>query len=423
MAWAHVVTTTGPDGTTTAATTVALTIPAVGNNNLIVGMVVYGGGTGSPTVADDKGNTYTVIDVKNDATDAVTAAVFYKEGITNAPTVITATFINNWFRRLTVSEYSGIATTSAIDGHIGALRQPPPAAGANNIVSGNITTTFDGDLIYGGVIDNPGSGTVSYTAGTSPIAFTQRVNSSAGGVVLSLVAEDFRQTTAGTIQTTFGQSATTNCMVWAVAFKDAGGAAPTPGPDKALSNPFRRMPGQKPWRLNHVPAVFVAGRNDYVMTAVPAAFVTTGSAAVLTKTTPGLPNLITTISLGLAPAGPYKAASGSYYAIGQSTSDARALTAIKASNPASAWINVGTDAIINTSDTIYDISCYRVGDVLHLSVIMGLANIYYVKFDMSTDTWSAVETLQTGFDPSTSASANPLSSAIVVRSNGEVVVI
>jgi hypothetical protein len=397
MAWAFVRSSISPDGTTATATTVALTVTAVGNNNLIVGIVENGLNTPATCtgVSDDKGNTYTLIDAKSNSTDGAAAVVFYKEGITNAPTVITATFSAAvWFRRMAVSEYSGIATSSAIDGHTGALRQPPGAAGANNILSGSITTTVGGDLIWGGCFDNPGT-PLAYTTGTSPIAFTQRLNSSGGSIVEATVIEDTLQAAAGTVQATFGQGVVANCMAWVAAFKDAAGgavAAPSPTPILPRTMAFQR---QMPWLRQ---MQIVADR-------------------------PVLPVIVGGLSTGVAPAGPYKAASGNFYTIGQAIGDTSALTAIKTSDPLTTWTNVGTDKIVNGGFPIYDISCYRVGDVLHMSVITGIANVHYVKFDMSTETYSTPEAVDTGFDPSTSTSTNPLSSNLVVRSNGEVVVI
>jgi hypothetical protein len=282
MAITHVRTTAGPDGTTTNATTTALTVPAVGSGNLVVGIFLFGGTNCTCTgVTDDKGNTYTLLDQLKNATDGANGVVFYKENVTNAPTVITATQdVTNWFRRLVVSEYSGVATVSAIDGHTGAIRSPPPAFGANNIVSGNIATTTNGDLIWGVVEDTPGAGTVTYTAGTSPIAFTSRASSVAGGIVNAFLVEEYIQPAAGTIQTTFGQSATTNCIAWIAAFKDASGAASV-SPDSPKVAPYRFVPGIQRWRLGHVAAVqtTLPSGAPYTLTADPATFVVGGVAA------------------------------------------------------------------------------------------------------------------------------------------------
>src|SRR5258705_10504098 len=119
MAWSHTQSRLSPDGTGTSDTTLAFSfLAAVSNNGLVVGTVMWGDATITCTgVADDKGNTYTRLNAKSDAAAGVSAVSFYKEGITNGPITITATFsLTVGFRRMIIGEYAGILTTAAIDG-------------------------------------------------------------------------------------------------------------------------------------------------------------------------------------------------------------------------------------------------------------------------------------------------------------------
>jgi len=229
MAWSHTQSRLSPDGTATSATTLAFSFLAtVSNNGLVVGTVMWGDATITCTgVADDKSNTYTLLNPKSDAGAGVSAVSFYKEGITNGPITITATFSATVaFRRMVIGEYAGIATSSAIDGS-NAQVQTSPATGADTLNSLTATTTGSGDLIWGSTLDGTGSGN-TLSAGTSPNAFTARANGTSADNT-DMMAEDFSQTSAGSIEATAGCTAAAHDFIThMMAFKIAGAGAAVP---------------------------------------------------------------------------------------------------------------------------------------------------------------------------------------------------
>ena len=219
MAWTHTQTLLGPDGTATSSTTIALTLGAtVSANALVVGTVFWGSDTVTVNgVADDKGNTYTVIDTQHSTGDGASFAQFYKEGITNGPITITVTLsATSAFRRICVSEYAGIATSASIDAHnvrwIGSF-----GTTANAVTSNSATTTANGDLIRGSFFDTSGNNSLM-TAGTSPNVFNQRAANSASQAV-PCVVEDFLQATAAAITATATQTVNDNILCSIVTFK------------------------------------------------------------------------------------------------------------------------------------------------------------------------------------------------------------
>lgn len=204
MAWAHTqsAASTAASGTG-AATSVAVTLGAtVSSGGMVVGAVLFDGGAPSflTGVADDKGNVYTTIDSVNDPNiDRMIS--FYCLNITNAPQTITATFdASDIGRRIVVSEYSGIATTGALDGH-NATFNGSGTSGADTLIAGSFTTSGNGDLIWAVGIAN------GLSAGTTPNAFTQRLVTTDGpGVNYDFLVEDFMQSNAGSINPTAGTS-------------------------------------------------------------------------------------------------------------------------------------------------------------------------------------------------------------------------
>lgn len=222
MAFVHVQGVLGPDGSATTATTVAQALAApAGPGNLVCGLVAWDS-TGARTlnsVIDDKGNTYTLGTLVNATTDGEFSRLFWCGNLTNAPQTITATFSAAiGFRRMLLDEYSGIlALADPSDGHTGVRQASTTAAS-----SGNITTTVDGDLIYGAIYDAAATGTLSAGGGfTIRETATQPV---ADQVPLS--SEDQVQSTAGAIAATFSLTVAGEVGTHVVAFQPVA-SAPT----------------------------------------------------------------------------------------------------------------------------------------------------------------------------------------------------
>lgn len=224
MAWAHVQDAHNSDGAVANVTSFSATFGvAVGSGNLVVGVVTWDSASGQGTlntVTDNKGNTYTISDSINSAGDTQQAASFSLGNVTGGPTVITANFTStgggdHWIT-IVVSEYSGgPAAADFRDGHTGQL-QTAVGTGANAISSGNITTTANGDLIWGATV-SPTS-TPTATAGTG---FTLRGSDITNTFTYD---EDQVQTTAGSIAATFTASASAaNWITFLIAFKITAG--------------------------------------------------------------------------------------------------------------------------------------------------------------------------------------------------------
>lgn len=198
----------------TSTNTVAVTLPAtVQSGAACVVTVSYVGGIGGMSATDDKGNTYVEINgAIFNATGGFTANNFLLTNITNGPQTITVTYSTNPFAAIQVDCFSGITTAapaSAFDGEVMVV-QNTPANTANAVTSGPITTTINGDLIYGVALDLTGNGS---SVGSG---FTQLQ-----GVAGAYYSESLIQTTAGPISATF--TATVNAssfyIVYAMALK------------------------------------------------------------------------------------------------------------------------------------------------------------------------------------------------------------
>src|SRR5258708_1993093 len=238
-------------GVITGANTFVATVgDKVGSGNCVIGGIIsVPNGITITSVQDDQGNTYTVKDSLNDATDSHQIFSFELGNITNAPHIITITFGSGSGNpvQVVIDEYSGaLAAADPTDGHAIVLRTAP-GTGANAITSTSITTTVNGDLIYGVCFDQ-GTATPASTAGTSPLSFTLRGSDLDPTDAFSVVSEDAVQSAAGSVNTAFTNSTTgggDNFAVIIIAVKPAAGAAVVEQPPSFNSRTF---PFQ--WNLN-----------------------------------------------------------------------------------------------------------------------------------------------------------------------------
>lgn len=169
-------------------------------------------------VADSRSQTYTAaVSVTDGAT--YTLATYYFLNTTGGACTVTVTFAGAiTYASLQVAEYSGIATSAALD-QFASNSQTAPGTGANAITSGSVTPTTNGQLILGWTTAlTVGAGTVS--AGTG---FTGRVN-----VFGDTLFEDQVQGTAGAIAATFtGTNAASDYITLISTYKELA-ASTTP---------------------------------------------------------------------------------------------------------------------------------------------------------------------------------------------------
>jgi hypothetical protein len=226
------------DGTGGAhSNTIVLSLAAtVTSGSLVVGAATFANyNFATPTISsivDDKGNSYTVIDNVYDSADTQSYVSFYRANVTNAPLTVTLTFgaaaAPNWLR-MSLAEFSGVATASPLDGHNGQVTATTTTDGAS---SNTFTTAANGDLIWCGYMDGSG-GAQPFTTGTG---FTSIDND---GVNIGMGHEWRTQTTAGAgTAGTWTAGAAGNVTVLAAAFKAVAGApsftlAATDSPDTA----------------------------------------------------------------------------------------------------------------------------------------------------------------------------------------------
>lgn len=206
-------------GNDASATTIAQSFSAnVDGGNLIVVAVTWDStNTTTATCSDNRGNTYANATSGNNTTLRQAMRVCYAANVAGGPTTVTVTFsATSSFRRIAVSEYSGVATISPVD--VTKTNNGVGTTAVDNVTSTAATTTVNGDLIYGAVMDNDGG--ASITAGTG---FTERFDTGTG-----LAVQDRVQTTAGSIASTHTFSVTNrNYHAHMVAFK-AAPTTPTP---------------------------------------------------------------------------------------------------------------------------------------------------------------------------------------------------
>ena len=205
-----------------------ITAPSAGgtpvtSGNAVCGVVAWGTASNDLTsLVDDKLNTYNIIETINDAGNGTSLASFYLLNITNGPSRITTVGLAlDTFVQVVWDEYSGVATSAALDGHHGLASSP--GTGADAVVSGTFSTVADGDLIYSGAVEDSELFNGNFTQGTG---FTKRTTDGTPGV--DCVSEDLVQSThSASTQGTWTQAHADGVICVAFALKAAGGGAPT----------------------------------------------------------------------------------------------------------------------------------------------------------------------------------------------------
>src|SRR6266849_3400570 len=190
--------------------------------NLILVAVSWGDNpVVSLSASDTLGNTYFVATNDFDPGNRQGLAIIYAPNIRGGANIVTVNFGQaDGYRRIIVSEYSGITTTSPLDA--AAKHKASGTTATNGVTSTAANTITNGDLIFGVVMDDSGFfGTI--TAGTG---FTRRafVNN------MDLATEDTVQAAAGPIAATFTFSRADTYLAQMAAFKAGGGSADTTPP-------------------------------------------------------------------------------------------------------------------------------------------------------------------------------------------------
>jgi hypothetical protein len=132
---------------TTSGSANSLTLSFAANTfagDLILVGFDFSAGTTPSSVTDSQGNTFTPVGTQLPSPAGAQSVVYYAKNIKGGADTVTVTIsANATFIELYLTEYSGIDRTNPIDAQAGA------SGGAGPVSSGNATTNFAGDVIYG----------------------------------------------------------------------------------------------------------------------------------------------------------------------------------------------------------------------------------------------------------------------------------
>jgi hypothetical protein len=143
---------------------------------------VYWNGSDTASISDSLGNTWNSVPVQNNAATATDVRIFYAQNVKGGANTVTVK--QPW--AVTVGfyliEYSGIATTNALDATSGKIAP----GSSHSIDSGNVTTTGCRDLVVGLFADTWGGGTMAagpgwISRGTDANFYSLVVDNGAGG--------------------------------------------------------------------------------------------------------------------------------------------------------------------------------------------------------------------------------------------------
>lgn len=162
----------------------------------IVGYISWHSNTITLDSITDNSNTYTLYhNPTTTLAGAARAAVFVAENINGGSTTLTFNFSASVQSHSMVHEVSGCATSGAKD-QSALQAQSVPGTGTDAVTSGSVTTTTNGQYIFGAG-SNPLNGN-AYTVGTN---YTERLDPATPNDWVK--TEDLIQTSAGSIAATF----------------------------------------------------------------------------------------------------------------------------------------------------------------------------------------------------------------------------
>ncbi len=212
------------DTEVTSGTTASLAFSKANTAGDLIVVYVVWDNPGSVTVSDSKGDVYTAATARQSWGEGWSAQVFYAPNIVGGTNTVKATFGTSItsFGLLYLHEYSGLATSSAVDVSASAVGT------AASMSSGAVTTTQADDLLFG--------------AGASDITATKGTNFTARLTGFGNITEDRVVTATGSYAATASQNGTTWVMQL-VAFRVASGTAGTPTKLAFLQGPTTTAAG------------------------------------------------------------------------------------------------------------------------------------------------------------------------------------
>ena len=200
-----------------AGTTLAQAFSSANTAGNLIAVVTSWGSptaTANPTVSDSAGNTYVLATSTFSSLGQQSLAIYYARNIRAGANTVTVNFGGSeaW-RRILITEYRGIDPVNPLD--VVKANQGSATMAKDNVTSGVVTTTANGDLIFGAVENYNVSGTLS--AGTG---FTLRNFLTFAGVIETAI-EDEVQSSAGSAAATFTFAHADSYIAQVVAFRAA----------------------------------------------------------------------------------------------------------------------------------------------------------------------------------------------------------
>ena len=187
---------------------------AVKAGNLLAVHAFWGQGVAGDftSCTDDIGNTYTAVD--SVATNSDVVRTFYAKNIKGGtPTILMTLSVARAFESLEVIEVAGCDVNAPLDQHV-TNTQAAPGTGTDAVTSGAVTTTKNGEYIFGGVAVH-NTVVMTQTAGTG---YTVRDNAPGDATHGGFTSEDKIQAAAGSVSATFtisnSQAVTTVIMTF-----------------------------------------------------------------------------------------------------------------------------------------------------------------------------------------------------------------
>lgn len=196
-----------------SGTSEGATLNGVTAGNLLVVCIANANGQAVTGISGNS-NTYTSAGTpKTDATCTLTT--YYVTSANSGNTTVTVTWASDpSFGAIRIHEYSATDTSAPLDKYA-TNAQFNPGTSANAITSTSVTTTTDGQVIFGATFDAGGNGGTE-TAGTG---FTGRGSSG------EMTSEDQIQSAAGAVAATFTSNINfTNPYTVVVTFKAVAAA-------------------------------------------------------------------------------------------------------------------------------------------------------------------------------------------------------
>jgi hypothetical protein len=165
---------------TTSTTSLSASLSETAGNLLVA--AVYWNGSDVATISDTLGNTWNSVPVQDNSAAATDVQIWYAQNIKGGANTVTLSQPAPVYVGFYVIEYSGLATTNALDTAAGKIAP----ASSNVADTGNLTTSGSRDLIVGLFADSWGSGTMTpapgwLSRGTDPVFYSLVVDNLPGG--------------------------------------------------------------------------------------------------------------------------------------------------------------------------------------------------------------------------------------------------